>query len=105
MLENQLFKFALWCDHLLGNNHLLYAKHLLCCHTRLYAKHLLGYNLVRSGARLFLFLQYHDVTQLFLLLCVAAPLFLPLSYFCCSAMPLVFLLLRVAALISAAHFV
>jgi hypothetical protein len=61
--------------------------------------HLLSYDLVKSGARLFLFLQ----------LCDAAPLFLPLHYFCrsvisaascccpylCrSVLPLIFLPLR-----------
>jgi hypothetical protein len=88
--ENQLFKFALCSDGLLGYNRLLYVNHLLehncllyancllgCnrllyvnhvlgCNCLLYANRLLGYNLVKSGA-----MPLCDAALLFLSLGIA----------------------------------
>jgi hypothetical protein len=56
---------------------------------------MLGYSLVKSGARVFLFLPLRDAALLFLPIRVAALLFLLLHdatrIFCRSLLPLVFL--------------
>ncbi len=57
---------------LLSNNHLLNANCLHGCNHLLYANRLLSNNLVESGARLFLFLLLCDASLLFLPLHVAA---------------------------------
>jgi hypothetical protein len=90
--KNPLFQFALCSDCLLGYNHLLYAKRLL------------GYNLVKSGTWLSLFMPLRDAAPLFLPLHGVTLLFLPLhdasristapycySYCCHSVLPLIFL--------------
>ncbi len=73
------YNCLLCANRLLGYYCLLYANHLLGCNHLLNVNSLLGNNLVKSGARLFLFLQLCDTAPLFLTLCVAT---------CISASPL-----------------